>query len=67
MSQVSPGWESQSGYWPQALFANPESYLLDEPTNNLDIYTFNWFSLRWLNLKRKSTYGSSVVRTTDTF
>jgi ATPase subunit of ABC transporter with duplicated ATPase domains len=41
MSAVAPGWKLRV-LLAQALFANPEIMLLDEPTNNLDINTIRW-------------------------
>ena len=41
MSAVAPGWKLRV-LLAQALFANPDSMLLDEPTNNLDINTIRW-------------------------
>ncbi len=41
MSEVAPGWKLRV-LLAQALFANPEIMLLDEPTNNLDINTIRW-------------------------
>lgn len=41
MSAVAPGWKLRV-LLAQALFANPDIMLLDEPTNNLDINTIRW-------------------------
>jgi len=41
MSEVAPGWKLRV-LLAQALFADPEIMLLDEPTNNLDINTIRW-------------------------
>ena len=41
MSAVAPGWKLRV-LLAQALFANPDIMLLDEPTNNLDIDTIRW-------------------------
>jgi len=41
MSAVAPGWKLRV-LLAQALFADPDIMLLDEPTNNLDIYTIRW-------------------------
>ena len=41
MSAVAPGWKLRV-LLAQALFANPDIMLLDEPTNNLDINTISW-------------------------
>ena len=41
MSQVAPGWKLRV-LLAQALFAEPDIMLLDEPTNNLDINTIRW-------------------------
>lgn len=41
MSNVAPGWKLRV-LLAQALFAEPEIMLLDEPTNNLDINTIRW-------------------------
>jgi ATPase subunit of ABC transporter with duplicated ATPase domains len=41
MSAVAPGWKLRV-LLAQALFANPDVMLLDEPTNNLDIDTIRW-------------------------
>jgi len=52
MSAVAPGWKLRV-LLAQALFANPDIMLLDEPTNNLDINTIRWLE-NILN-DRKST------------
>ncbi len=52
MSAVAPGWKLRV-LLAQALFANPDFMLLDEPTNNLDINTIRWLE-NILN-ERKST------------
>ena len=52
MSAVAPGWKLRV-LLAQALFANPDIMLLDEPTNNLDINTIRWLE-NILN-ERKST------------
>ncbi|AZZ99243.1 MULTISPECIES: ABC-F family ATPase [Pseudoalteromonas] len=41
MSEVAPGWKLRV-LLAQVLFAEPDIMLLDEPTNNLDIYTIKW-------------------------
>lgn len=41
MSAVAPGWKMRV-LLAQALFANPDILLLDEPSNNLDINTIRW-------------------------
>lgn len=41
MSEVAPGWKLRV-LLAQVLFANPDIFLLDEPTNNLDINTIRW-------------------------
>lgn len=41
MSAVAPGWKLRV-LLAQALFAEPEIMLLDEPTNNLDINAIRW-------------------------
>lgn len=41
MSAVAPGWKLRV-LLAQALFADPDIMLLDEPTNNLDINTIRW-------------------------
>lgn len=41
MSSVAPGWKLRV-LLAQALFADPEIMLLDEPTNNLDINAIRW-------------------------
>ena len=41
MSKVAPGWKLRV-LLAQALFAEPDIMLLDEPTNNLDINTIRW-------------------------
>ncbi len=52
MGAVAPGWKLRV-LLAQALFANPDIMLLDEPTNNLDINTIRWLEDE-LN-KRNST------------
>lgn len=52
MSAVAPGWKLRV-LLAQALFAEPEIMLLDEPTNNLDINSIRWLE-NVLN-ERKST------------
>ncbi len=52
MSAVAPGWKLRV-LLAQALFADPDIMLLDEPTNNLDINTIRWLE-RVLN-ERNST------------
>ncbi len=52
MSAVAPGWKLRV-LLAQALFADPDIMLLDEPTNNLDINTIRWLEDE-LN-KRSST------------
>jgi len=41
MRHVAPGWKLRV-LLAQALFADPDIMLLDEPTNNLDIHTIEW-------------------------
>jgi len=41
MTAVAPGWKLRV-LLAQALFADPDVMLLDEPTNNLDINTIRW-------------------------
>ncbi len=41
MGAVAPGWKLRV-LLAQALFADPDIMLLDEPTNNLDINTIRW-------------------------
>src|SRR5690606_37374729 len=41
MSAVAPGWKLRV-LLAQALFANPDVMLLDEPTNNLDVDPLRW-------------------------
>ena len=41
MSEVAPGWKLRV-LLAQALFANPDIMLLDEPTNGLDINSIRW-------------------------
>jgi ATPase subunit of ABC transporter with duplicated ATPase domains len=41
MREVAPGWKLRV-LLAQALFADPDIMLLDEPTNNLDINTIRW-------------------------
>jgi ATPase subunit of ABC transporter with duplicated ATPase domains len=52
MSAVAPGWKLRV-LLAQALFANPDVMLLDEPTNNLDIDTIRW--LEGVLTQRKCT------------
>ena len=52
MSAIAPGWKLRV-LLAQALFADPDIMLLDEPTNNLDINTIRWLESE-LN-KRNST------------
>lgn len=52
MSAVAPGWKLRV-LLAQALFAEPDIMLLDEPTNNLDINSIRWLE-NILN-ERKST------------
>jgi ATPase subunit of ABC transporter with duplicated ATPase domains len=52
MSAVAPGWKLRV-LLAQALFANPDIMLLDEPTNNLDIDTIRW--LEGVLIERKCT------------
>jgi len=52
MSAVAPGWKLRV-LLAQALFADPDIMLLDEPTNNLDINTIRWLE-KMLN-ERNST------------
>ena len=41
MSEIAPGWKLRV-LLAQALFADPDIMLLDEPTNNLDINAIRW-------------------------
>ncbi|MBE0363990.1 hypothetical protein PULV_a1529 [Pseudoalteromonas ulvae UL12] len=41
MSEIAPGWKLRV-LLAQVLFAEPDIMLLDEPTNNLDIYAIKW-------------------------
>jgi ATPase subunit of ABC transporter with duplicated ATPase domains len=52
MSAVAPGWKLRV-LLAQALFADPDVMLLDEPTNNLDIHTIRW--LEGVLTERKCT------------
>ncbi|MFT5520256.1 MAG: ATPase subunit of ABC transporter with duplicated ATPase domains [Enterobacterales bacterium] len=52
MSAVAPGWKLRV-LLAQALFADPDIMLLDEPTNNLDINSIRW--LEEILSQRKST------------
>jgi len=52
MSAVAPGWKLRV-LLAQALFADPDIMLLDEPTNNLDINTIRW--LEGVLTERNST------------
>ncbi len=52
MSAVAPGWKLRV-LLAQALFAEPDIMLLDEPTNNLDINSIRW--LEDILKQRKST------------
>jgi len=52
MSAIAPGWKVRV-LLAQALFADPDIMLLDEPTNNLDINTIRW--LEDILNERKST------------
>ena len=52
MSAVAPGWKLRV-LLAQALFADPDVMLLDEPTNNLDIDTIRW--LEGVLTERKCT------------
>jgi ATPase subunit of ABC transporter with duplicated ATPase domains len=52
MSAVAPGWKLRM-LLAQALFADPDVMLLDEPTNNLDIDTIRW--LEGVLTQRKCT------------
>jgi len=52
MSAVAPGWKLRV-LLAQALFADPDVMLLDEPTNNLDIDTIRW--LEGVLTQRKCT------------
>jgi len=52
MSAVAPGWKLRV-LLAQALFADPDIMLLDEPTNNLDINAIRW--LESVLSERKST------------
>jgi ATPase subunit of ABC transporter with duplicated ATPase domains len=52
MSAIAPGWKLRV-LLAQALFANPDIMLLDEPTNNLDIDTIRW--LEGVLTERKCT------------
>jgi len=52
MSAVAPGWKLRV-LLAQVLFADPDIFLLDEPTNNLDINSIRW--LEEILSQRKST------------
>ncbi|TQV86924.1 ABC-F family ATPase [Aliikangiella coralliicola] len=52
MSEVAPGWKLRV-LLAQALFADPDIMLLDEPTNNLDINSIRW--LEEILSQRQST------------
>jgi ATPase subunit of ABC transporter with duplicated ATPase domains len=52
MGAVAPGWKLRV-LLAQALFADPDIMLLDEPTNNLDINSIRW--LEEILSQRKST------------
>ena len=52
MSAVAPGWKLRV-LLAQALFADPDVMLLDEPTNNLDFDTIRW--LEGVLTERKCT------------
>ena len=52
MSAVAPGWKLRV-LLAQALFAEPDIMLLDEPTNNLDINTIRWLE-RVLNARNST-------------
>ena len=52
MSAVAPGWKLRV-LLAQALFADPDIMLLDEPTNNLDINTIRWLE-KVLNERKSS-------------
>ncbi len=52
MSAIAPGWKLRV-LLAQALFAEPDIMLLDEPTNNLDIDSIRW--LEDILKQRKST------------
>ena len=52
MSAVAPGWKLRV-LLAQVLFADPDIFLLDEPTNNLDINSIRW--LEGILSQRKST------------
>jgi ATPase subunit of ABC transporter with duplicated ATPase domains len=52
MSAIAPGWKLRV-LLAQALFADPDVMLLDEPTNNLDIDTIRW--LEGVLTERKCT------------
>ena len=41
MSEIAPGFKLRV-LLAQVLFSDPDIMLLDEPTNNLDIYTIKW-------------------------
>ncbi|MBD1582651.1 ABC-F family ATPase [Pseudoalteromonas sp. S16_S37] len=49
MSEIAPGFKLRV-LLAQVLFADPDIMLLDEPTNNLDIYTIKWLE-EVLNLR----------------
>ncbi|PIP80231.1 MAG: ABC-F family ATPase [Gammaproteobacteria bacterium CG22_combo_CG10-13_8_21_14_all_40_8] len=59
MSQVAPGWKLRV-LLAQALFADPDIMLLDEPTNNLDIN-----SIRWLEQALNQRQSTMIIISHD--
>lgn len=59
MSAVAPGWKLRV-LLAQALFAEPDIMLLDEPTNNLDIN-----SIRWLEDILKQRQSTMIIISHD--
>ncbi len=59
MSEVAPGWKLRV-LLAQALFADPDIMLLDEPTNNLDIN-----SIRWLEDILKQRQSTMIIISHD--
>jgi len=59
MSEVAPGWKLRV-LLAQALFADPDIMLLDEPTNNLDIN-----SIRWLEQALNQRQSTMIIISHD--
>jgi ATPase subunit of ABC transporter with duplicated ATPase domains len=59
MRAIAPGWKLRV-LLAQALFAEPEVMLLDEPTNNLDIET-----IRWLEGVLNARKGTMIIISHD--